>query len=388
MVVEVERLWYQRDGASAAWRGTSPGLPTADLVVVFAARDLPVAPMLAPLRARFPTAPIVGCSTAGEIHQGAVGDGTAAALALRFEATPVRVVSAPVLGGTPSFAASFAAGAALAAQLQAPSLRAVLVFSDGLMINGSGLARGLRDGVPPSVVVTGGLAGDGANFADTWVLWQDRPSNHLVTAVGLYGDAVRVGHGSRGGWDIFGPPRVVTRAEGSVLFELDGRPALDLYKRYLGERASGLPATALLFPLAVHAPAPDAPWLVRTVLGIDEATRSVRFAGDIPVGNVAQLMRASVDRLVTGAADAALAARPGAGPGAVASIAVSCIGRRLVLKGRIEEELDAVLAALPAGTAQVGMYAYGELSPTDDGGCDLHNQTMTLTTISEAPRAA
>ena len=386
LVVEVERLWYRRDSADPCWHAATGQTGAADLVLVFAARTLDVGAMLAPLRARYPSATILGCSTAGEIHQGAVADGSAAAMAMRFANTPIRVASAPVLDDDASFAASFAAGASVAAQLAAPDLRAVLVFSDGLFINGSGLARGLRDGVAPSVVVTGGLAGDGEAFTDTWVLWEDQPRRRLVTAVGLYGDAVHVRFGSRGGWDIFGPPRIVTRAEGSTLYELDGHPALALYKRYLGERANGLPAAALLFPLAIHAPEPDAPWLVRTVLGIDESMQSLRFAGDIPNGSVAQLMRANVDHLVTGAAEAALSAAPASGPGAVACIAISCIGRRLVLKGRIEEELEAVLAALPSATAQVGMYAYGELSPVGVGGCDLHNQTMTLTTITEGPR--
>jgi hypothetical protein len=379
--VEVERLsWIPADGDAAWQRQSTPLSGAADLVIVFADRAIDIGAALAELRHRFDHAPIVGCSTAGEIHQGAVTDRSAAALALRFQRTRVRAAAASVVGP----AGSFDAGAAIAAQLAAPDLRAVLVLSDGLAINGSQLAAGLRQGVGRDVVITGGLAGDGQAFADTWVLWQDEPRRGLVAAVGLYGDAVRVGHGSRGGWSIFGPPRRITRAEGSELFELDGQPALALYKRYLGDLQQALPASALLFPLAIRAQAPDGAWLVRTVLGIDEQAQSLRFAGDVPGGSSAQLMRANIEHLISGAADAAAdAARSAAPPGATACIAISCIGRRLVLKGRTDDELDAVLEGLPAGTQQIGLYAYGELAPSEASPCELHNQTMTLLTITE-----
>jgi hypothetical protein len=204
-----------------------------------------------------------------------------------------------------------------------------------------------------------------------------------VTAVGLYGPRVRVGHGSQGGWDIFGPERRVTRSSGNVLFELDGRPALQLYKQYLGDRAAGLPATALLFPLALREGPDDAKVLVRTVLSVDEASQSMTFAGNVPQGHRAQLMRANFERLIDGASRAAEDALAEGATGDVLSIAISCVGRRLILGQRTEEEIEAALRKLPARTRQVGFYSYGEISPYASGHCDLHNQTMTLTTISE-----
>ena len=74
-----------------------------------------------------------------------------------------------------------------------------------------------------------------------------------MVAVGLYGEHVKLGHGSKGGWDTFGPERIVTKSDGNVLYELDDKPALALYKEYLGDRAAGLPGSALLFPLALRA---------------------------------------------------------------------------------------------------------------------------------------
>jgi hypothetical protein len=203
--------------------------------------------------------------------------------------------------------------------------------------------------------------------------------------LGLYREDLAVTHGSKGGWDIFGLERRVTRSDGNILYELDGKPALRLYKDYLGERASGLPATALLFPLSMRADAGDEKQLVRTVLSVDEAAQSLTFAGDIPTGSIVQLMRANFDRLVQGASDAATQARvTQAGASDILSLAISCVGRRLVLGERTEEELEATLEVLPSRAKQVGFYSYGEISPFASGSCDLHNQTMTLSTIAEA----
>lgn len=276
------------------------------------------------------------------------------------------------------------AGVFIAEQLLRPGLRAVLVLSDGLNVNGSALVRGLTSLLPDGVVVTGGLAGDGSRFERTWVLRNGEPESGFVSAIGLYGDRVRIGHGSKGGWDVFGPERMVTRSEGSVLYELDGKPALPLYKNYLGDVAEELPASALLFPLSLRRDRGDKDSFVRTILAVDEGAQSMTFAGDIPQGHLAQLMRANYDRLIDGAAASALMTRGnGASDKACLSIIVSCVGRRLVLGERTEEELERAAEILPPGSAQVGFYSYGEISPFVFGGCDLHNQTMTLTTITE-----
>ncbi len=353
------------------------------LVIVFgAARFVDDPAPIAALRAAYPRSHVVGCSTSGEIFGAALSDDSLSVAIACFDSSDVETASADVAGAT----GSFAAGRDLALSLTRADLRSIMVLSDGLNVNGSELVRGVNSVVPKSVVVTGGLAGDGARFQRTWVLGENGPRAGLVSAVGLYGDHLRVGHGSKGGWDVFGPERRITRATGNVLYELDGRPALALYKEYLGERAAGLPATALLFPLALRASSEDDKVLVRTVLAVDDATQSMTFAGDVPQGHLAQLMRANFERLIEGASNAALhtlAPESGAHARDVLSIAISCVGRRLILGERTEEEIEAALEELPKGTRQIGFYSYGEISPYAQGHCDLHNQTMTLTTICE-----
>lgn len=322
--------------------------------------------------------PIVGCSTAGEIHGVEVHDGTLSAVVVEFATTSVAWAAAPITA-----VSSFAAGAGVADRLaEDPELRGVFVLSDGLDVNGTDLVRGFASRVPPGVVVTGGLAADAARFEQTWVLVDGKPASGFVTAVGLSGPHLRVGHGSKGGWDRFGPERTVTRSAGNVVYELDGQPVLDLYKRYLGELAAELPASALLFPLSLRSA--DDKHLVRTVLAVDEDARSLTFAGDVPQGHRVRLMQANFDRLVDGAEDAAHGALDRGGEAAV-SIAISCVGRRLVLGERTEDELEATMHVLPDGVVQAGFYSYGEISPYAEGSCDLHNQTMTLTTLAEVP---
>ncbi len=367
--------------ARQGWSEPFPALDSATtLVLAFGASAFMDDPApLAALAAAYPQACVLGCSTSGEIWGTKVEDGSIAVAVARFANTPLRRASAAVSGA----ADSHRAGQTLAETLDAPDLQGILVLSDGLNVNGSELVRGFNDRFQGRIPITGGLAGDGARFQRTWVLEAGLPQAGQVVAVGFYGEAVRLGHASKGGWDSFGPERRVTRSKDNVLFELDGKPALELYKGYLGDRASGLPATALLFPLALRMAEGEQRQLVRTVLAVDEATQSMTFAGDIPQGSLAQLMRANFDRLIDGAQEAAehIGAQ-GAGPSL--SIAISCVGRRLVLGERTEEEVEATLQALPEATQQVGFYSYGEISPFASGTCDLHNQTMTLTVLQEA----
>ncbi|MGH6645514.1 FIST signal transduction protein [Aquabacterium sp.] len=335
---------------------------------------------LAQLRIWYPQAHIVGCSTAGEICGMSVQDNTLVATALHFAHTHLRMASAMVVDALDSHQT----GATLAAELNTPGLAHVMVLSDGLHVNGTALANGLREHLPATVAVTGGLAGDGDRFQSTLVCVDNKVSEKCVAAIGFYGDRLKVGYGSMGGWDSFGPERLVTRSSGNVLFELDGQPALDLYKRYLGEHAQQLPASALLFPLALRGDSIDGS-VVRTILAVDEAQGSMTFAGDMPQGTHARLMKANFDRLIEGAAGAARAGlqRLDSFEPELA-ILISCVGRKLVLKQRVEEEIESVREVLGPQATLAGFYSYGEICPhLNLTKCELHNQTMTVTTFSE-----
>jgi hypothetical protein len=371
--------WSETSG----WRGGTGG--GANLVLFFGGRQaLACGSRYRELRGMFPHAHILGCSTGGQIVNDDVTDDEIAVAALRFDATRLRLARE----AAPAPERSRACGEAIGRTLAAEDLAGIFVLSDGLHVNGSELVAGMISAVDKRVSVTGGLAGDGAKFAETLVAADCEPRKQTVAAVGFYGPSVRIGHGSAGGWDEFGPRRRVTRARGNVLFELDGEPALDLYARYLGEEdVKGLPGTALLFPLRIRDPQRPDHDIVRTILAVDHQARSMTFAGDVPEGWVAQLMRGNFDRLAAGAAQAArraAAGTPTSRNGDEVAVLVSCIGRRLLMGQHIIDEVEAASAELGSDVSRLGFYSYGEISPHNASGvCELHNQTMTVTTISE-----
>jgi hypothetical protein len=380
--MQVDQLsWNERAG----WQAASDHSGAADLVLFFGTRAaLACGARYGELRAMFPRAHLLGCSTGGQIREDDVTDDEIAAVALRFDATKLRLACE----AAPSPERSRGCGEAIGRALKGDDLAGIFVLSDGLNVNGSELVAGITSMVGPGVSLTGGLAGDGARFEETLVGADCPPRPHTVGAVGFYGSAVRIGHGSAGGWDEFGPRRRITRSRGNVLFELDGEPALDLYERYLGEEeAKGLPGTALLFPLRIRNPERPDHDIVRTVLAVDRAARSMTFAGDVPEGWVAQLMRGNFDRLAAGAARAAKQACATLGAGeerARVAVLVSCIGRRLLMGQHITDEVEAAGAEIGARIPRLGFYSYGEIAPHGVSGvCELHNQTMTVTTITE-----
>ena len=373
-----QSLWTAHQG----WTGVSEGRP--DLLLAFGGTGAVTDKSLwNDVLRRHPGAIVLGCSTGGEIHGSDVLDESLSVTSLSFDRTRLRCAEAAVENAS----GSFDAGATIGKSLAASDLKTIFILSDGTRVNGSELIRGVRAHTGNKVVITGGLAGDGPRFGTTYVGLNDAPAPGRVAAVGFYGDAIAVGHGSAGGWDVFGPERRITRSKGNVLYELNGKPALDLYKHYLGEDAERLPGSALLFPLKVFPPDRPNEALTRTIVAIDETERTMTFAGDMPQGYSAQLMRGNFDRLIEGAADAANQAVLSS-PGDRVAVLVSCIGRKLLLGQRICEEVEAVKDVFDDRTALTGFYSYGEVSPHAATDCaELHNQTMTITVFGESAGA-
>lgn len=354
---------------------------STQLVFVFGAtRLLKNGDCMEELKKMFPKALIFGCSTAGEISGTRVLDESIVATAVYFEHTQIKGFSEKIT----SIEDSFQIGEKVAMSLNKPDLCHVFVLSDGLNINGSELVRGMTKNLPDNISITGGLSGDGDRFFETYVIYNGKPERNVVGAVGFYGRKMKIGYGSVGGWDPFGPERLVTRSKSNVLYELDGKSALELYKKYLGEQAQNLPASGLLFPLNLRVSDSNHP-VVRTLLSVNEADQGMVFAGDIPEGSYVRLMKANFDRLIDGAAQSAKKCYDSLNSRSPdLAILISCVGRKLILKQRIEEEVESVREILGERTLLTGFYSYGEISPFNKGlKCELHNQTMTITAFSE-----
>jgi hypothetical protein len=354
-----------------------------DLIISFGKRELlETTQVFNELKAKYPNCIFNGCSTAGEIHSRNVFDDTISITAVKMENATLKSCTKNI----DESANSFESGINIGKSFDQKGLKHVVVFSDGLNVNGSELVKGLNLALGDKISVTGGLAGDGPNFKNTVVLsTEGKIESKIITATAFYGDKLKVSYGSVGGWDSFGIERLVTNSKANVLYELDNKPALDLYKTYLGEQASGLPATGLKFPLSMRISEVDDP-VVRTILAINEKEKSLTFAGDIIEGSFVRLMKANVNRLIDGAEKAAeitLNSMSGSKENILALL-ISCVGRKLVLKQLVEEEIEVVGDTLGENATLAGFYSYGEIAPFSEfQKGELHNQTMTITAISE-----
>ncbi|HKI53121.1 MAG TPA: FIST N-terminal domain-containing protein [Anaerolineales bacterium] len=375
----IEQTHWNQD---KAWLPAYPGKlgKKANLVLLFGSPTrLKETGWQEDIKKAYPNAHQLGCSTAGEIFGTNVLDETLVATAISFEHTKLERAQIKLVEGVDSFQA----GEKLAQALPHKSLTHVLVLSDGQNVNGSELVEGMTKHLPSGVTLTGGLAGDGDRFQETLVFLDGPPAPNIIAAIGLYGKRLKVGFGSLGGWDAFGPERLITRSAGNVLYELDQQPALAIYKKYLGGHAKDLPASGLLFPLSLRGTESES--IVRTILSVDESEQSLTFAGNIPQGEYARLMKANFDRLIDGAIGAAQTSYDAIGKTLPDfALLISCVGRKLVLKQRIEEEVEGVQDVFGKETALAGFYSYGEISPFNQSAkCELHNQTMTITIFSE-----
>jgi hypothetical protein len=329
------------------------------------------------LKALYPNAIIAGCSTAGSMMGTIISDNDAVATAIEFEKSTVRFAWGEVADGL----SVHALGAQLGRELLGEHLKHIFILSDGLHINGSDLARGLAEALPQGINITGGLAGDGTRFGETHVIANACAQTKAVMMIGFYGETLESKSGCFSGWEEFGPERIITKSHANELFEIDGKPALELYKSYLGEYAKDLPGSGLRFPIAIRPDDSSTP-IIRTLLAVDETTSGMTFAGDAPQGQLCRLMKTNMDLLID---NAGLAAKESSRryDADFLVLMVSCVGRRLVLGQLCEEETEIIADTLGSHAVMTGFYSYGELSPLGEQRCSLHNQTMTLVSIYE-----
>ena len=352
---------------------------TNPLVLVFGDRFmLEQEELLAEVKTIYPNGHLVFGSTSGEILGATVLDNSLTMTAVEFEKAQFLVKKKNVSDFQNN---DFELGKSLLSEFPKENLKNIFLVSEGSFVNGSSLISGFNNG-NQEVNISGGLCGDGDRFQKTLCSYNERPKEGDVVAIGFYGDSLEISSASYGGWSTFGPERSVTKSKGNILFELDGKPALNLYKEYLGEKSKELPKSALLYPLNVCVD--DQQPIVRTILNINETQNTMVLAGDIPEGSTVQLMMSTVDDIAEGASIAAKLAMENRVHKPELAILISCVGRKLVMGQRTEEEIEEVVSIIGEDTVVTGFYSYGEMAPfSGQESCRLHNQTMTLTLISE-----
>ncbi len=262
-------------------------------------------------------------------------------------------------------------------------LKLVLILSKAEKVNVSELMKGITAVEKEMILIFGGLAGDAAKSEKTLVGLNETPQQGKIVAIGFYGAKLLVSHVSLGGWESFVLERIVTKSENNVLYEIDGKNVLDLYKIYLGKYEEELPVSALLFPLLIKIDGVDDP-VVITILFIDETNQTMIFAGDVPKGSKVRFIRANSHRLIDAVIQVASSRLELNSFNPKLAIFISLVGRKLILGPRIDEEFEGVSEIFGEKTIIPGFYSDGEISSLKPfGECILHNQTMTITCINE-----
>ncbi|WP_397364617.1 FIST signal transduction protein [Olleya sp. R77988] len=334
----------------------------------------------AQVKGLFPDGHIVFGSTSGDITAEVVDDESITITAIEFEKSTFQIKTSNVLNADLD---SFKTGKDLVGEFSTENLKHIFVISEGSFINGSQLTKGMNAATQNNTLITGGLCGDAARFEKTVAAYNENPKPGEIVAIGFYGDTFEASFSIHGGWTPFGPERIVTKSKSNILFELDNKPALDLYKKYLGEKSKELPGAALLYPLNVKSEDEEQSF-VRTILNINEDDNAMILAGDIPENSRVQLMMTNVDNIANASERAARQALELRKNKPQLALLVSCIGRKLVLDQRVEEEIEEVVDVIGKDTTICGFYSYGEIAPFHgETNCQLHNQTMTITLISE-----
>jgi hypothetical protein len=370
-----------KDGS---WEGLNQVKQTPDsyqLLLVFGEREIMCLPDVVPqLSEVFIHAKIIAASSAGEIYRNEANQQSIVCIAIQFERTRFEIVEDNIK----NYNNSYEFGKHIAKKLNQNDLRYVMVISDGSIVNGDELIQGLNEVFDTAIEVTGAMAGDGARFEKTVTGVDGNLAGGNVILLGLYGNHIRVSSGVKGGWTLFGPERTITKSSGNELFEIDGENALTLYKRYLGSFAEELPASALFFPIAILKDNSEE-FTVRTILNVNEEKGSMTFAGNVPQGSHIRLMRTNTDQVINLASTAAFEAVGKNGNKSPLALIFNCIGRRLVLDSRANEEIQSITQNFTNATTVAGLYSYGEFSKRSNLGnnCELHNQTVVVTVFDE-----
>lgn len=366
----------------------------ADFLFVFSSPALQQEEVLRGVRDAAGKPPLVGCSTAGEItsegpHQKSVG-----VMAIRSD-----TISFYTGVGRNIKEGAREAGQAVARDVKEKAdkpLRAFIMLPDVLTGNGADIVRGVLDVLGSHFPVVGGAAGDDFQFEKTYEYCGEELVSGACAGVGLAGNFT-IGIGVRHGWVPIGMPMKVTRAQGAVLHELDGKPAISIYEDYFGARADelrkeALARLAITYPLGLKIPEYQEEYLIRDPITVNE-NGSITCAAEIPEGSEVRLMIGSKEKAVEAAEDAARHLMrefetDRTKPKFV--LMFNCIAREKLFAQKAGDEIRAVMSIIGSDVPLLGFYTYGEQAPLggevrDMKKCDprFYNETVVMLAIGE-----
>lgn len=353
-------------------------LSDADLVFVFGSVGILETPnFYSVLKDSFPNAHICGASCGSSILSESLVSDQCTILAIQFKAAQVRNLKVKISDRHDVDGVIHE----IHKHFPLNNLKGLCILVDGFAINSGGLISNLTKKFP-SVPIFGGLASDGDAMITSCVMNNGIGEKGIISVSGFYGESLSISTALAGGWQRFGPERLITKSHDNILEEIDGKKAVQLYKEHLQKEHLNLPHDGLMLPLSVYPK--DHPELgkTRSVIGITDDEKALVFAGDVPKGHQARFMTSSIQSLCRGAEEAVATLKPN---GDGFAIAFSCIGHHMFLSSMTEDELDVLTGCLGPNIPLVGFYSNGEICPI--GGkheSALHNQTTAIALITEA----
>lgn len=343
------------------------------------------------IKDKYKKAHIVGCTTSGEIDGNTFHEGSMCTV-LKMHKTRLKTVVIKDI----NYENSFDYGKRAMTQLieeesfLSEKLNGVLLFTDGLNVNGAKVAEGIAS-INSIVKVAGGTAADNLAFERTHVFSHEKIGGALV-ALGFYGEDIVFELGSKSGVEPIGIEKKITHAENNVLYSLDGEPALDVYKKWFKNFSTDneLRASLLECPVEISSNFQKEEGLVRTPIDLNEKDGSIRYTGEIPQGKSLRMMRADIEGMVSASEEIVeetwgKISKKDQNDNSILSLLVSCSGRKAVLKTEVEDEFfNANKNIKNKNSAQVGLYSYGEYNRVnEEKGVEFLNQTMTVVCIYE-----
>lgn len=366
---------------------------TPDLVIVFSSVRYDQGELIRGVREVAPHSLMSGCSDAGEITNRGPMKESVVVMAIKSD----NITFTPGLGRDVK-AGPRAAGQAIAREIKekAPApLRTLVMFPDVLVGNGADIVRGVLDTMGAHFPMVGGAAGDDFKFEKTFEYHNGEVVSGAVAGVGFSGN-FSMGIGMRHGWVPIGMPMKVTKAEGAVVHEINGRPAVSIYEDYFGEniedlRKEPLARMAITYPLGLKIGESDE-YLIRDPVTVDEKG-SITCAAEIPEGSEVRLMIGSKEKAIEAAQEAARHLMhefeiEKTSPKFI--LMFNCIAREKLFGQKANEEIQAVMDIVGHDVPLIGFYTYGEQAPIGGEIRDIekidsrfYNETMVMFGVGE-----
>ncbi len=333
--------------------------------IMFAGHEMDHEVLLGGVCDAWPDIELIGCTTDGELSS-RLGFRQDSVVLVLFGSDRIEFAAGlgQDLSGDVAGACSRAVAAARDKSVHPPTI--CLALPESLTASGQAVVEALSRTLGGEVPVFGATSGDGYELTKTHQfcgreVYTDAVPVLLLSGPLVYSAAVE------SGWEPLGDPGVVTSSDYTTVHEIDGRPAMEFFRRFLGPDGAPTPE----FPLAIL-DEQGAVECLRTALSEhQDESGAITFLSEVREGAKVQITTADRAAILAGCSasvEKAFADYPH-GKSPELAMVFSCCCRRLLLGTRTKEEMGIVESVLGSDFPVVGFYGYGEIGPPDSSDC-------------------